>query len=96
MSFNLYSHEINFISHLGSRTCDPESEFTCSANRAWGRTECIPKRWVCDGDPDCVDGADENSTLHNCPEPQACAEGQFRCKNNRCIVKVKRLYCTRV
>lgn len=43
---------------------------------------------MCDGDPDCVDGADENTTMLNCPEPEECAENQFQCNNRRCISKV--------
>lgn len=72
-----------------NRECNEEEEFHCSANKQWNRAMCIPKRWVCDGDPDCVDGADENATLHNCPEPEQCSENQFQCKNNRCINKVR-------
>ena len=30
------------------------SEFECKAER-----KCIPHSWVCDGNPDCKDGADE-------------------------------------
>lgn len=43
---------------------------------------------ICDGDPDCVDGADENTTLHHCASPQPCGEGMFTCENGRCINKV--------
>ena len=76
---------MTFVSE--TRECDPEKEFTCPQNKQWGRASCIPKRWVCDGDPDCVDGADENSTLHNCPPPEPCEDNQFRCDNRRCINK---------
>lgn len=38
-----------------------------------------------DNDPDCVDGADENVTLHNCATPQPCGEDMFTCENGRCI-----------
>ena len=54
----------------------------------WNRAQCIPRKWLCDGDPDCVDGADENTTLHNCPSPTPCLEDQFQCENGRCINKV--------
>lgn len=67
------------------RRCDDETEFTCTENKAWGKSQCIPKKWICDGDPDCADGADENTTLHNCPAPPSCAPDQFRCGNGRCI-----------
>lgn len=46
---------------------------------------------ICDGDPDCVDGADENTTLHHCASPQPCGEGMFTCENGRCINKVTNL-----
>lgn len=43
---------------------------------------------ICDGDPDCVDGADENVTLHHCATPQPCGDDMFTCENGRCINKV--------
>jgi low density lipoprotein-related protein 2 len=53
---------------------------------------CIKKDWVCDGDPDCVDGADEDkSKISNCNTTlEACADDQFKCDNGRCINKVWR------
>lgn len=36
-----------------NRKCDEETEFTCDENKSWGRSQCIPKKWLCDGDPDC-------------------------------------------
>lgn len=28
-----------------TRKCDEDREFTCTANKAWGRAQCIPKRF---------------------------------------------------
>jgi low density lipoprotein-related protein 2 len=58
----------------------------------WNRAQCIPRKWLCDGDPDCVDGADENITLHNCSTPAPCGDEQFTCNNGRCINKVRASY----
>lgn len=91
VSLNMKICELNYIlikCILDDRKCDDETEFTCEENKAWGRAQCIPKKWICDGDPDCVDGADENTTLHSCPTPEPCAADMFTCGNGRCINNV--------
>ncbi|RWS16465.1 low-density lipoprotein receptor-related protein 2-like protein [Dinothrombium tinctorium] len=51
-------------------------QFTCP-----GSGHCIPKSWICDGDNDCFDQADEQ----NCP-PIVCSASQFQCANlKQCI-----------
>lgn len=64
----------------GSRTCNP-SDFTCPT---WyqGSPRCIPLSYVCDGEKDCADAADE---LHNCPN-RTCHMNEFACANGRCIL----------
>lgn len=60
-----------------------ETEWRCD------RTRCIPKKWICDGDPDCSDGTDEQ--LENCPGSatrsfaKECRATQFKCANGNCI-----------
>nr|2KNY_A Chain A, LRP-1, linker, Apo-E [Homo sapiens] len=41
-------------SKLEGKTCGPSS-FSCP-----GTHVCVPERWLCDGDKDCADGADES------------------------------------
>ncbi|KAG7175791.1 low-density lipoprotein receptor-like isoform X2 [Homarus americanus] len=58
------------------------TEFPCDVNR------CLPKRWLCDGDPDCHDGFDEEPA--NCPNQNktqeiGCRSTQFECGNGNCI-----------
>lgn len=90
LDYRTYSSYFTYfvLCSTDNRKCDEETEFTCNANKQWGRAMCIPKKWVCDGDPDCVDGADENVTAHYCPPPEACGENEFQCQNRRCISKV--------
>uniref|UniRef100_A0A6P4FDT0 Low-density lipoprotein receptor isoform X2 n=1 Tax=Drosophila rhopaloa TaxID=1041015 RepID=A0A6P4FDT0_DRORH len=57
--------------------CD-EKQFHCSSG------ECIPIRFVCDGDPDCNDHSDE--LLAECKFPAStCKFGEFRCGSGSCI-----------
>ena len=51
--------------------CNPEIEFSCASGG------CINATWVCDSEPDCSDGSDEQ----NC----TCSEDQFTCTDGSCI-----------
>ncbi|KAK7507961.1 hypothetical protein BaRGS_00000926, partial [Batillaria attramentaria] len=44
---------------------------------------CIPLLWKCDGEPDCLDGADEPEDCRN----KTCAANQHRCDNGNCVPK---------
>ena len=48
---------------------------------ACGTGQCVPQKFVCDGDLDCLsNGKDELDCL-----PRNCSANEFRCKNGRCI-----------
>lgn len=55
-------------------TCSPEY-FSCKT----GNKDCIPKRWHCDGAPDCTDKSDEE----DCP---VCDVDEYMCKDRTCIL----------
>nr|NP_996296.2 lipophorin receptor 1, isoform H [Drosophila melanogaster]AAF56500.4 lipophorin receptor 1, isoform H [Drosophila melanogaster]AAR31134.1 LD21010p [Drosophila melanogaster]AOQ12763.1 LpR1-PH [synthetic construct] len=57
--------------------CD-EKQFQCHSG------DCIPIRFVCDGDADCKDHSDEQ--IKECKFIEAtCSSDQFRCGNGNCI-----------
>lgn len=65
----------NFLFLAAEKTC-AYYQYTCP-----GSGHCIPQSWVCDGDNDCFDQADEQS----CP-PITCTSTQFQCANmKQCI-----------
>lgn len=69
-----------FPSPPGERTCS-SSEFTCPI---WypGHPRCVPLNFVCDGERDCVNAADE---LQNCAN-RTCHMDEFACSNGLCIL----------
>ncbi|KAH8407013.1 hypothetical protein KR222_004148, partial [Zaprionus bogoriensis] len=65
------------ISHSLPKYCE-EKQFRCSSG------ECIPIRYVCDGDSDCRDHSDEQQEQCRFTE-STCSSNQFRCNNGQCI-----------
>ncbi|KAM7362323.1 uncharacterized protein ACRADG_013087 isoform 3-T3 [Cochliomyia hominivorax] len=64
------------IGIIGSK-CN-EKEFQC------GSGECLPVRFLCDGDSDCADHTDE--MIPECKfRESTCGVEQFRCNNGKCI-----------
>jgi len=56
------------------------TEFECGDHR------CIPNKWKCDGDEDCVGGDDESHTV--CDVPRTCDPSQFTCvQGGACVPK---------
>lgn len=73
-------HLILCLSPVGQRTCSPD-QFTCPT---WypGHARCVSQEYVCDGEKDCFDAADE---LQNCLN-RSCHMNEFACANGRCIL----------
>ena len=61
-----------------SKPC-PYNHFKCKVNG-----KCVHNSWLCDGEPDCLDGEDESKAV--C-EGKTCSPQQFACKNGKCILK---------
>ncbi|OTF73480.1 Yolkless-like vitellogenin receptor protein, partial [Euroglyphus maynei] len=62
--------------HVPHSPC-PSNEFAC--NDAVGN--CVPQRWVCDGQSECSNNADEA----NCKSSPIDCHGDFRCGSFECI-----------
>uniref|UniRef100_A0A0K0DP36 Low-density lipoprotein receptor domain class A n=1 Tax=Angiostrongylus cantonensis TaxID=6313 RepID=A0A0K0DP36_ANGCA len=43
--------------------------------------QCVPLKWKCDGEPDCLDESDE---LFHCAR---CGSDEFHCQSGRCLPK---------
>ena len=58
---------------LDSLNCN-KTDFSCGNETS----QCIPLQWVCDGDPECIDGSDESEDL--CKDVGVCG-GSFTAPN---------------
>ena len=72
------SHHHLLIPFLENTTCKA-GQFQCKKTR-----RCIPEKWKCDNDNDCLDNSDEVG----CPVVRTCGNDSFQCVTNQnCIPK---------
>ncbi|CAL4119324.1 unnamed protein product, partial [Meganyctiphanes norvegica] len=72
---NLCDPILNFTQPI---LCD-EDQFQCKKN-----LRCIDRRYLCDGDNDCLDNSDEDSSPGGVCDSVEC-DHMFKCKSNNCI-----------
>ncbi|KAG8233903.1 hypothetical protein J437_LFUL005231 [Ladona fulva] len=76
---------------LETSLCEVEKNYTRPSRCSHGffqcakNLHCIDARFVCDGDEDCSDGSDEDSSPGGICETVSCNQNQFHCDGDRCI-----------
>ncbi|XP_052783374.1 very low-density lipoprotein receptor-like [Mya arenaria] len=63
--------------HHEAPNCD--EQFQCGRGHPMGYPECVPASAVCNGFPDCSNGADERG----CPNPNCGSRGMMTCNDRR-------------
>lgn len=61
------------------QACNKVYQYECPKSR-----ECIGKAWICDNEPDCSDGEDEEPFM-NCKELKCNPQTQYKCQHGQCI-----------
>jgi hypothetical protein len=70
-----YSDEID----CGSRKGCPSDRFDCKTG------QCVSHEFICDGDQDCLNGADEENCLPETSVTSECPDSRFKCRSHECI-----------
>ncbi|KAL7829096.1 hypothetical protein SRHO_G00327300 [Serrasalmus rhombeus] len=70
----------------GVGPCSPE-EFPCTAEGVHhpSSANCVSLSVVCDGQPDCPNGADERPEKCGGAKPKSCRSSEFSCSNGQCV-----------
>lgn len=80
--FNNYSSLVYLYFQGCTNAPEPVSSCLSKEFKCPDHLTCIHQTWVCDGDPDCPDGADESPQL--CTN-LTCRPDQFQCSSRQCI-----------
>ncbi|KAK5970554.1 Low-density lipoprotein receptor domain class A, partial [Trichostrongylus colubriformis] len=80
----------NPTARSGPAGCDPGMVMCAD------RTACFPKHWICDGEPDCLDGSDESDCAMSVENflaetiTELCHPGEHRCGGGSKCIPVNR------